>query len=42
MSIREITLTRPTSHRARFAAFGLIGAFVFWVGIGLQILLTGS
>src|SRR5580700_9593016 len=42
MSIREVTFTRPTSHRDRFAAFGIIGAFVFWVGIGLQVLLTGD
>jgi succinoglycan biosynthesis protein ExoA len=42
MSIPGITFTRPTSHRARFAAFSVIGAFVFWVGIGLQVLLTGD
>jgi len=42
MSVPEITFTRPTSHRARFAAFSVIGAFVFWVGIGLQVLLTGD
>jgi len=42
MSIRDVTFTRPTTHRMRFAAFGIIGGFVFWVGIGLQALLTGE
>ncbi len=32
----------PTGHLARFAAFGTIGGSVFWVGIGLQLLLTGG
>jgi hypothetical protein len=41
-SVPEITLTKPTSHRARFTAFAIIGASLFWFGIGLQVLLTGG
>ena len=42
MSTSGITLTGPIGHRARFAAFCAIGAFLFWFGIGLQMLLTGG
>lgn len=42
MSIREIIFTGPAGHRARFTAFGVIGAALFWLGLGLQALLTGA
>jgi putative flippase GtrA len=42
MPTPEIKFTRPIRHRARFAAFCAIGAFLFWFGIGLQMLLTGD
>jgi putative flippase GtrA/GT2 family glycosyltransferase len=42
MSIREITISRPADHRARFLKFSAVGAALFWFGIGLQALLTGQ
>jgi putative flippase GtrA/GT2 family glycosyltransferase len=42
MSIREIHITRPADHRARFLKFSVVGAALFWLGIGLQALLTGE
>jgi putative flippase GtrA/GT2 family glycosyltransferase len=41
MSISDVRFAGPTGHRARVAVFCAIGAFLFWFGIGLQMLLTG-
>jgi len=43
MTVSDFTfITRPSSHRARLVAFSAVGAGIFWLGIGLQALLTGE